>query len=436
MKKTAVCLGLGCLLVMGGPAFATIVANDNVPAATLLLPYFDVDWQNCGGHGTGGGLNTLFSINNASASAILAHVTLWTDESIPTLDFDIYLTGYDIQTISMCDIFNGVLPQTASAGQDPHDTISPHGDCSQDINFASCTGILPLGPLGSALTAHIRAAHTGNFSAVLGKCAGFDHGDDIARGYLTVDTVNQCNIFFPIDTNYFTNIATTQNVLWGDYFYTDEVNNFASGESLVAIEACNNPAVGDAPNCPFAPGDYTFYGRYVGGTAVDQREALPTTFGSRYLNGGVFDGGTKLYVWRDSKTATGLTGFSCGTNASWYPLNQTEVVSFDEQEECTEICITPGPKVSPPIGDVITCFPLESGCYQVGDDPLIPSSTFGWLYLNLNTTVANVALYGPTAQAWVETSMSAAGRFSVGYDAVAFDNAFFTNGGAGVILAP
>ena len=150
MKKTIVCLAVLSLLALGGQAFATIVANDNVPAATLLLPYFDVDWQNCGGHGTGGGLNTLFSINNASATAVLAHVTLWTDESIPTLDFDIYLTGYDIQTISMCDIFNGVLPQTASAGQDPNDTISPKGDCSQDINFASCNGILPLGPLGSA----------------------------------------------------------------------------------------------------------------------------------------------------------------------------------------------------------------------------------------------------------------------------------------------
>ena len=109
MRKTAVCLALCGLFALGGPAFATIVANNNVPAATLLLPYFDMDYQNCGAHGTGAGLNTLFSINNASATVVLAHVTLWTDESVPTLDFDIYLTGYDIQTISMCDIFNGIL---------------------------------------------------------------------------------------------------------------------------------------------------------------------------------------------------------------------------------------------------------------------------------------------------------------------------------------
>ena len=48
--------------------------------ATLLLPYFEVDLSNPSG------TTTLFSINNASASAAVAHVTLWTDESIPTLE--------------------------------------------------------------------------------------------------------------------------------------------------------------------------------------------------------------------------------------------------------------------------------------------------------------------------------------------------------------
>ena len=61
----------------------------------------------------------------------------------PTLDFDIYLTGYDVQTINLRDIFvAGNLPRTASVGQDPDDDISPQGPVSQDINFASC-GTLP-----------------------------------------------------------------------------------------------------------------------------------------------------------------------------------------------------------------------------------------------------------------------------------------------------
>src|SRR5215210_2076623 len=142
MKKTALSLALLALLAFSGPAVAEIGTIDDVPAATLLLPYFECELGPTLVP-TPGGVTTLFSINNASATAVLAHVTVWTDESIPTLDFDVYLTGYDVQTINDCDIFNGRLPVTASFGQDPKDTISPKGDISQDINFASCTGRLP-----------------------------------------------------------------------------------------------------------------------------------------------------------------------------------------------------------------------------------------------------------------------------------------------------
>ncbi|HYX23827.1 MAG TPA: hypothetical protein VFC23_06720, partial [Thermoanaerobaculia bacterium] len=135
MKKTALCLALLGLLALGGQAVAVICTIDAVPAATLLLPYFEVDLNNPNG------LTTLFSVNNASATAVLAHVVVYSDLSVPVLDFNIYLTGYDVQTINLRDILiNGILPQTASAGQDPSDKISPKGPKSQDINFASCTG--------------------------------------------------------------------------------------------------------------------------------------------------------------------------------------------------------------------------------------------------------------------------------------------------------
>src|SRR3954469_2308374 len=129
MKKIALCLALVSLLALSGSAFAEIGTIDEVPAATLLVPYFEVDL------GNPNGITTLFSINNASASAAVAHVVFWTDESIPTLDFDVFLTGYDVQTINVRDIFNGHLPITADDGVDTKDTISPQGDLSQDINF-------------------------------------------------------------------------------------------------------------------------------------------------------------------------------------------------------------------------------------------------------------------------------------------------------------
>ena len=106
MRKHVLCLALIGLLAWSFPGIAEICTIDDVPAATLLLPYFEVDLSN---NNNNNGVNTLFSINNASASAAVAHVTLWTDQSIPTLDFDVYLTGYDVQTISIRDIFTGNL---------------------------------------------------------------------------------------------------------------------------------------------------------------------------------------------------------------------------------------------------------------------------------------------------------------------------------------
>ena len=166
MKKLALAVALLGLLVAGQGAQAIIGTVDDVPAATLLLPYFEVNLTDAND------VTTLFSVNNASATAVLVHVVLWSDLSVPVLDFNIYLTGYDVQTVNLRDILvNGILPRTASAGQDPTDAISPHGDFSQDINFASCNGQLPPPVLPVSFIAHLQASLTGQFSSILGGCA-------------------------------------------------------------------------------------------------------------------------------------------------------------------------------------------------------------------------------------------------------------------------
>ena len=465
MKVTCSFILVG-LLALSGAAFAEIGTIDDVPAATLLLPYFECElgpdlvplWT---------GRTTLFSINNASATAALAHVTLWTDESIPTLDFDVYLTGYDVQTINVCDIFNGNLPRTATPGQDPVDAISPspppgaaQAAAPQEFQFPACAGFLPYTnpALSATLLNHIRNAHTGGPSTVFGgRCSGFDYGDNIARGYITVDDVTQCSLEFPSSPAYFAGIADFDNVLWGDYFYVNNAENFAQGETLVHIEACEpgdgyigfvGTGTSGVNTCPFGAGDYTFYGRYVAGLGTDQREALATQFATRFINGGVFDGGTSLYVWRDAKTTVGAPGapngpFTCGGNATWFPLNQADVVAFDEQENPTNLCFQ-GDNVSPAIGGADTCFPLETQCVDLqggnipGDNPT-PPAEFGWMFLNLNTTVAG-GLFNPTAQAWVTAVMDADGRFSVGFDAIKLDQANQTfqsaTPGGRIILPP
>ena len=409
MKKLGLSLILGNLL-LGGPASAVIGTIDAVPAATLLLPYFEVDIANSNG------VTTLFSINNASNLAVLAHVTVWTDQSVPALDFDVYLTGYDVQSIDLREIFvNGNLPRTASAGQDPDDDISPQGPVSQDINFASC-GTLPYSPgeVSVSFRNHLQAWFQGNQSPATGNCAGSKQPDTgVLRGYVTVDTVNACNLFFPSDWAFYAPFVTDQNVLWGDYFYVNPdpvTGNFAEGETLVHIESC--------PTC-FAPGDHTFYGRYNGATADDGREPLPTTMAARFINGGPFSGGTDFLIWREANETD--TAYNCNLQgpASWWPLESTQIVIFDEEEQpvTNETC---------PLGDP-TCeqeitIPNEANRIDVAADLLAPFN-FGWAWLNLQHTEVT-PIYGDTAaQTWVTAVMDASGRYAVGFDAIQLDNA-------------
>ncbi|HEX4965882.1 MAG TPA: hypothetical protein VF173_34050 [Thermoanaerobaculia bacterium] len=419
MKKTALCLALLGLLALGGQAVAVICTIDNVPAATLLLPYFEVDLDNPNG------LTTLFSVNNASATAVLAHVVVYSDLSVPVLDFNIYLTGYDVQTINLRDILvTGTLPQTASAGQDPTDKISPKGPKSQDINFASCSGQLPPPPLPPSFLQHLALSLTGKGSPLFGGlCSGRSLGDNIARGYITVDTVNNCTLRLPSDPAYFANDITFQNVLWGDYFYVNVAQNFADGEDLVHIEASlTDPATTTA-------GRYTFYGRYVAWNASDHREPLATTFAGRYANGGSFSGGTSYVVWRDSKTSQ--IAFTCPATTgrpTWFPLGQEGIDIFDETEQVNTPQTFPFSPQPPQQG--IIPFPAEAQRTKInGADFPVPFN-FGWLYLDLNTTISgnpNPPFDPTSAQAWVVVVMDSNGHFSVGFDAIKLDSACAPN---------
>ncbi len=408
-------LGLLCVLgalLAGGPAAAEICTIDDVPAATLLLPYFEVDLDDPWG------VNTLFSINNASATAVLGHVTVWSDQSVPVLDFDVYLTGFDVITISLRDIlvFRN-LPVTASDGQDPDDTISNQGAISQDINFASCNGVLPYRnpAISTSFQAHLQAWLTGNQSPVTGNCAGAKHGDRIARGYVTIDTVNACNLLFPSQLLAgYDAVLTDQNVLWGDFFYVYDKHELAQGETLVHVESC--------PAC-FAPGDHTFYGRYAGATAIDAREPLPTTLASRFVENVLFDDGTDFLVWREGDEAA--AGYACNLPGppSWYPLPLTQLVIFDEEENPVqaEDCPSGDPTCEQEVG-----IPDEAQRVGASADLLAPFD-FGWVYLNLQHPEIIAAYGDDDAQAWVTAAMEAEGRFALALDAVQLDSACTPN---------
>jgi hypothetical protein len=413
-------------------ASATVCHPAAVPGATLLLPYFEVDLDHPNG------LTTLFSINNASATAVLAHVALWSDLAVPVLNFNVYLTGYDVQTVNLRDIvIYGRLPQTASAGQDPADTFSPRGQFSQDINFVSCQGQLPPQPLTAAVVTHLQRALTGQPSpAFNGLCAGQALGDNVIRGYITVDTVNNCTVRFPGDDGYFAAgnaDVTDQNVLWGTWTIVNATQGFAEGSNMVSIEADGtDPATS-------TPGKYTFYGRYDGWSAVDHRSPLGTTFVAQFADGGPFNGGTDLLVWRDTKFAQ--APFVCpqgfvNTFPTWFPLGQEGFLLFDEQEHAqgppTCPFAAPGhpsatPSECPPV-PLERPAPAATQRIHVGGANLPVPFTFGWVFLDLNWATGNNPPADPGAeQAWVVAAESSNGHFAVAFDAYRLDSACAAN---------
>lgn len=419
-------LALAAALLPAAAAAQTTPKVADQPAATLLLPYFEVDLANPAGP------NTLFSVNNASASAALAHVTIWSDVHVPVFSFDVYLTGYDVQTIDLRAVINGQLPATADDLRDPVDTISNQGILSQDITFPNCAGVLPPAPPSQAVIDHLRASLTGQASALHGgQCSGLNRGDQIARGYVTVDSVGQCFVGDPSSPAYFIagglGVADNRNILWGDYLYTNHLANAGATDAspLVHIRAGAAGA--------FVPGDYTFYGRLVGWTAADDREPLNTVFGARYVNTGTAT--TTLTVWRDPKVKQ--VPFACGARPTWYPLAESDVTFFNEAEgvEFPEVPVA-FPIPPAPVGP----FPAGTQRVAVGGAALPTAFTGGWVFLNLNTVVTGqvAGLTEPTlSQAWVSVHHRMNGRYGAGWPALAFFSARATGGGAsGPILVP
>src|SRR5229473_6856141 len=284
--KWAAALLLAAMLLAGSwPARAQIVTTPITPlpfnaisetaGSTFLVPYFEVDLSNPNGRNTiftinkGGRLDSITvnggppNLNNNVATAVLAHVTVWSDLGVPVFNFNIYLTGYDVETVNIRTVLAGTLPRTASAGQDPGDLISPKGAKSQDINFASCTGQLPPAALTATQISNLTALLTGHAGPT--QCAGLDHSDNVARGYITIDLVNNCTTKNAGDPNYFQQDTTLQNHLTGHVFYIDPSNSISRGVNAVHI---HGPENGVTDPIVTTSGNYTFYGRLNGFTPV------------------------------------------------------------------------------------------------------------------------------------------------------------------------
>ena len=405
-----------------------------VPAATLLLPYFEVDLDEADRTLAE---DTLVSVANVSDAPAVAHVTIWTNYGYPVLNFSLYLTGYDTISFSLYDVLrNGNLPSTSASS-----AISPVGARSLRSNiwltFGNCGrqqgGDSVLSPL---LLSSLRRALMGGTFPIGGCNAGTisepaESGN--ASGYLTVDVVADCVRDFPNNTSYHTELIRYDNQLIGDSIRVNPSGasgGVAGAESLVHIRAI--PPGGNAgtgPSNPQSTLPATFYYAYSGGT--DRRQPLPSVFAVRYIASRQFN--TELAIWRES-----LVGpFAVGKNRCPDYVRQnsnmafTDAVRFDERENAlsvfgictTGICLGP---------DGLSVASLV----DVHDAQLPPAPSRdpgGWLYLDLSMPSMGQRLgppnpYGRPTQAWVSVRMTSESRFAVDFHA-----AYLANGCTGFI---
>ncbi len=376
---------LPVLLLLATSAFAaspTSTNNDDTcdvkvgPAATLLLPYFEVDVSGTSGQ------TTLFTVTNVARYPQIAHVTLWTDYGYPVMTFNEYLTGYDVQAINLADVLvrgivappsgttSATTPGALSAGTNPN-LRSP-------LDCATNPGVFP-----ASIIAAIRTALTkGTFS--INGCTEIGSTHTNAIGYATVDLVASCTNRTPSDPLFYTNDILFDNVLIGDY---QQIGPHPDGQAASSFDAGGNPMVhlravpegGGAGSNVGTALPYTFYDRYtpVGRRTFDRRQPLPSTYASRFIQGGTSAFSTNFSIWRE-----GFGAGSCADAKASAEMTVAEIVRFDEHENpftlsqqlnCT--CLTPPPTL-----------PASSSFGSA--NPLYPALTTpdvgGWFYLNLD----------------------------------------------------
>ena len=440
MKKTRMtCMAIAVLFAVAGSASAITCTIDQRPAATLLVPYFEATFAP-DGTPLGAGANardTLVTICNASAAPMLAHVNVFNERTELVLDFNIALTGFDCQSMSMGRVLSGFLPATpigtnhAASTSDACQRNSSAGVYSPPTVTGEYLRIRPVDtatPLDNTLatTLYPQPAWPAGSDFAFGVLDSLDETDDTVacggvdrtitnpiRGYVVIDHANYCNLSNPNDPNYYLRDAIgMENNLFGEVIFTSGSGIPTMGGSTVNIEADPSLA-GDATSSPRVR---TFYARYVTTDVAcspgncsqfstnpwnqgigDQREPLGLKYAARWFDtAGVT---SNFNVWRASSgSLTDLLGNDCTDIEPVVNLN-----FFDEDENTVTSGVCPSPCRQPQFN-----FELETQRRNISSFQH-PAFAAGWVSMSFFNSGAPNG--GRLDQAWVEYDFQGPGAF-------------------------
>lgn len=459
MKKFLTMALAGIVLLGGSVTFANVCAFDPAPAVTLLFPFVVFDYNNMDQ-----GANTLFAITNVSDEAQIVHITIWSDLSEPVLDFNVVLSGYDVQTINLRDILkDGQLPITATqtvSATDPGYSVD--GDVPQDDGPVSndnanwVDNILPDAEGTVALNANCpQTANPGRYTQkldnedlatleyyfTLSQNVGRVQLDHCGTGtatytpeiktwwdlrdateptwmYITADIVTTCNRDFPDTAPYWdAAMVRYENVLIGDVFYLNDLANFSEAQNAVHLEADVDLA-SVATMTPLGP--ISFYHRYTSPPTLtpDFREPLPTAWAIRYIGAEVSAMDTHIRVFKASTnfpTIQDLTIHTDGTLRA-HDCEAYTYFAWDEDEGVTTTTNDPWSDPEDP-ANLWNILPLETQEVEV-DDFRTPGAN-GWMLFvwpNSNYDGLTATLPPDYYQTWMGVRYSAFGKFSAAKD--------------------
>ena len=402
MKKTFMtCLAVAALFAIASSATAITCTLDQRPGATLLVPYFQVSIDPATGGTIGSGelsRDTILTIGNASSAPMIAHVNVYDRFSNIVLDFNVALTGFDIQSMAMSQIITGNLPVTLdSAGNDvcqrANGAVYPNPDGFLRVSPTGPTNV----PATNQDNINGTTNYSGTFFSVVDALATNCNEDvePLAIGYIVVDHANYCNLSDPTDPNYFINDAIgMENNLFGEVIFTSGNGLPTYGISTVNLEA--DTTLGTATEIWAGGGAVarTFYARYLDLTSEtvctncgsgdsntdlsisapwdegfgDQREPLGLRWAGRWFDltsSGIIT--TNYMVWRSSTSFNG----NCVIDE---PLST--LTFFDEDENTVTQGVCPSPCSTPQFN-----FPYETQQRNITDFQH-PAADAGWVQID------------------------------------------------------